>query len=872
MTEEEKLKTPAAWQKWGPYLSERQWATIREDYSADGDAWNFVSHEMARSKAYRWGEEGIAGISDDKQHLCLSLALWNGQDPMLKERLFGLTNSEGNHGEDVKELYYYLDNTPSHSYMNMLYKYPHRAFPYEQLRTENAKRTRNDPEFELIDTGIFNESKYFDVFIEYAKNSETDILICYSIYNRAGEDAVLHVLPTVWHRNLQEWGDESHRPSINIAENNSLLLDTKHIGEYHLYADGAPVFLFTENETNNEQLYGSSNKTAHLKDGINERVVNGRKDAVNVDGAGTKAAAWYQIKIAAGGKENIRLRLSKKEQPAPFEQFEQIVERERKNADDFYANKIDPEDPAKAKVQRQAYAGMLWNKQFYYFNVHQWLKGDPGEPAPPEGHKTSRNTDWKHLMAADIISMPDKWEYPWFAAWDLAFHCIVFAEIDPGFAKKQLLLLMQDRYMHPDGHIPAYEWNFSDVNPPVQALAAWKVYKKDEAINGTADREFLEKIFHRLMINFTWWVNRKDSEGNNIFEGGFLGLDNIGVFDRSRPLPDGTKLEQADGTSWMAMYALNMLRIAMELALKDIVYIDMAKKFAEHFFYIAGAMTNIGNKAGRGLWDDEDSFFYDVLKLPGNNIVRLRLRTIAGLIPLFAVEVIDDAKWHELPELEAHVRWFLSQRPDLAALVSNWEDKSGDDKHLFSLLRGHRMKCLLHRMLDENEFLSPYGIRSVSKIYSDHPYDYVLNGSDHSVHYTPGESDSGMFGGNSNWRGPVWLPLNYLLIESLYRFHDYYSDDFKVEYPTGAGNYFSLKAIADSLSGRLCNLFIPDPGGQRPSAGENEIVQRDEYFKDHILFYEYFHGDTGKGLGASHQTGWTGLVALLMRGEMTDGR
>jgi len=870
VTEEEKLKTPAAWQKWGPYLSERQWATIREDYSADGDAWNFVSHDMARSKAYRWGEEGIAGISDDKQHLCMALALWNGKDALLKERLFGLTNREGNHGEDVKELYYYLDNTPSHSYMKILYKYPQQAFPYEQLRTENAKRTRNDPEFELIDTGIFNNNKYFDVFIEYAKNEEADILISYSIFNRAAENAVLHVLPTIWFRNMREWSDASHRPAISITENNSLLLDTKHIGEYNLYAEGTPVFLFTENETNNEQLYGSPNKTAHVKDGINERVVNGRKDAVNVEATGTKAAAWYQINIPAGGKENIRMRLSKKEQAAPFERFEQIFEREKKNADGFYANKIDNRDPIRVAVQRRAYAGMLWSKQFYYFNVHQWLKGDPGEPAPPEAHRSLRNTDWKHLMAADIISMPDKWEYPWFAAWDLAFHCIVFAEIDPGFAKKQLLLLMQDRYMHPDGHIPAYEWNFSDVNPPVQAMAAWKLYKKDEAISGSADREFLEKIFHRLMINFTWWVNRKDSEGNNIFEGGFLGLDNIGVFDRSRPLPDGTKLEQADGTSWMAMYALNMLRIAMELALKDRVYIDMAKKFAEHFFYIAGAMTNIGNKAGRGLWDDEDSFFYDVLKLPGNNIVRLRLRTIAGLIPLFAVEVIDDAKWHELPELEAHVRWFLSQRPDLAALVSNWEDKSGDDKHLFSLLRGHRMKCLLRRMLDENEFLSPYGIRSVSKIYSDHPYDYVLNGSDHSVHYTPGESDSGMFGGNSNWRGPVWLPLNYLLIESLYRFHDYYSDDFKVEYPTGSGNYFSLKEIADSLSGRLCNLFIPDAAGQRASAGENEIVQRNEYFKDHILFYEYFHGDTGKGLGASHQTGWTGLVALLMK--MADGR
>ena len=865
MTEEEKLKQPAAWRKWGPYLSERQWATIREDYSANGDAWGFTTHDMARSKAFRWGEEGLGGISDDKQYLCMALALWNGKDPFLKERLFGLTNREGNHGEDVKELYYYLDNTPSHSYMKMLYKYPQQAFPYEQLLEENKNRSKQEPEFELIDTGIFNEDKYFDVFTEYAKNGETDILISYTIFNRANEDSVLHVLPTVWFRRLEEWNTDSSRPAISTIEKNAVLLDTDHIGEYYLYADGDPVFLFTENETNNEKLYGSPNKMHHAKDGINDCVVNGNKDAVNSDEMGTKAAAWYRVNVPAKESINIRLRLSKKKLSAPFADFEKICKREKDAADLFYTAKLNAANPEQSAIQRQAHAGMLWNKQFYYFNVNKWLNGDPGEPPPPDAHQTMRNTDWKHLMAADIISMPDKWEYPWFAAWDLAFHCITLAEIDTAFAKEQLLLLMQDRYMHPNGHIPAYEWNFSDVNPPVQAMAAWKVYQKDEEINGVADTGFLEKIFHRLMINFTWWVNRKDDEGNNIFEGGFLGLDNIGAFDRSRPLPEGGRLEQTDGTSWMAMYSLNMLRIAMELALKDRVYIDMAKKFGEHFFYIAGAMTNIGNKNGEGLWDDEDNFFYDVLRLPDGSLSRLRLRTIAGLIPLFAVEVIEEAKWHELPELEAHIRWFLSNRPDLAALVSNWDDKGGNDKHLFSLLRGHRMKCLLHRMLDETEFLSDFGIRSVSKYHLDHPYDYVLDGVDNSVRYTPGESDSGMFGGNSNWRGPIWMPLNYLIIDSLYRFHDYYTDDFKVEYPTHSGNYFSLKEIADSLSQRLCNIFITGRHGKKAFAGENDTIQNDEYFRDHIQFYEYFHGDTGNGLGASHQTGWTGLVALLMK-------
>ena len=863
MTEAEKLVNSKHWRKWGPYLSERQWGSVREDYSANGDAWNYLSHDMSRSKAYRWGEDGIAGISDRRQYLCMALALWNEKDPILKERLFGLTNTEGNHGEDVKELYYYLDNTPSHSYMKMLYKYPQNAFPYNTLVQENRQRNRHQPEFELADTGIFDDGKYFDVYIEYAKAAPEDILIKYTIYNRGNETAPLQLLPTLWYRNRLEWKDGARRPYITQTGRNELLLETKHIGDYFFYTEGEPAFLFTENESNNERLYGTPNKTQFVKDGFHERVINGDTGAVNHEPTGTKAAPWYKLQIPAQGSVSLRFRLSNDPVENPFAHFDAIFEAQQQLADDFYISKynIQNNDDIK-RIQRQGWAGMLWNKQYYIFSVDKWLNGDEGQTAMPGSRLHPRNPGWEHLIANDVISMPDKWEFPWFAAWDLAFHCITLAGIDPEFAKDQLLLLLKNRYMHPNGQLPAYEWNFSDVNPPVQALAAWKVYQQDAAVTGRPDKQFLEKVFHKLMLNFTWWVNRKDSEGNNIFQGGFLGLDNIGIFDRSAPLPGGGHLEQADGTSWMAVYSLNMMRIAMELALDNNVYEDLAIKFGEHFFYIAGSMANMGDIEGRGLWDEEDGFYYDVIRMPDGSWNRLRLRSIIGLIPLFAVEVIEEAKWRELSGFASHMRWFLGQRPDLALLVSRWETTSDENKHLLSLLRGHRMKGLLRRMLDENEFLSPYGVRSLSKIYEKTPFVYRLDGQEFVVQYNPAESDIGMFGGNSNWRGPVWLPLNYLIIESLYRFHDYYSDDFKVEYPTHSGNFITLKQVADELAKRLQRIFVEN-NGKRPLTGNENPVMQTAEFKEHILFFEYFNGDTGKGLGASHQTGWTGLIADL---------
>ncbi|GAB3893023.1 glucosidase [Larkinella knui] len=865
MTEFDKLKYSNTWRAWGPYVSDRQWGTVREDYSADGDAWNEVSHDMARSKTYRWGEEGIGGISDKEQFLCLALSLWNEQDSILKERLFGLTNRQGNHGEDVKELYYYLDNVPSHSYMKMLYKYPQQAFPYQELEEENQRRTRLDPEFELIDTGLFDQDAYFDVFIEYAKNDEHDILATYTVYNRGAEAAPLHLLPTLWFRNTLDWNEPDKKPVISVIDANTLILKTRNLGDYYCYAEGDVRFLFTENESNNRRLYNAPNTADYVKDGINNYVVNGEKDTVNPQQTGTKVSIHYPVTVPAKSGKVFKVRLTNKETEQPFADFDAIVATQKNNADAFYAARQKESATGDEKrVQRQAWAGMLWSKQFYYYNVNTWLKGDKGEIPPPESRETIRNADWKHVIAADVISMPDKWEYPWFAAWDLAFHCIALATIDPDFAKEQLLLLLQDRYMHPNGQLPAYEWNFSDVNPPVHALAAWKVYKADEALNGKPDTAFLQRVLHKLMLNFTWWVNRKDSEGNNIFEGGFLGLDNIGVFDRSAPLPGGGKLEQADGTSWMAMYSLTMMRIAMELALDNPVYEDLAIKYGEHFFYIAGSMANMGDVEGQGLWDEEDGFYYDMLRMPDGSWSRLRVRTLVGLIPLFAAQVVEDRKWGKLPRLESHMKWFMAQRPDLAALISNWQGQAGEDNmHLLSLLRGHRMKALLRRMLDENEFLSPYGIRSISKTYAAHPYDYWLEGEKFSVRYTPAESDSGMFGGNSNWRGPIWMPVNYLLVQALYRFHEYYGDDFKIELPTGSGQFSTIKEAAELISKRLNAIFLRDEKGRRAVFGENEKLQTDEHFKDYILFHEYFNGDTGKGLGASHQTGWTGLVAIL---------
>jgi hypothetical protein len=865
MTEFDKLKHSNTWRAWGPYVSDRQWGTVREDYSADGDAWNDVSHDMARSKAYRWGEEGIGGISDKQQFLCLAVSMWNGKDPILKERLFGLTNNQGNHGEDVKELYYYLDNVPSHSYMKMLYKYPQQAFPYEWLVDENQRRSKLDPEFELIDTGLFNEDKYFDVFIEYIKNDEHDILANYTVYNRGSEAAPLHFLPTLWFRNTLNWDEPDKRPLISTLDKNTLFLQSRNLGNYYCYVEGDVRFLFTENETNNRRLYNARNTAGYVKDGINNYVVNGEKAAVNPLQSGTKVSIYYEVNVPAKSSMVFKLRLTNKENKQPFADFDAIIATQKTNADDFYATRQKETATTDEKmVQRQAWAGMLWSKQFYYFNVNKWINGDDGEMLPPESRKTIRNADWKHVIAADIISMPDKWEYPWFAAWDLAFHCITLAAIDPDFAKDQLLLLLQEKYMHPNGQLPAYEWNFSDVNPPVHALAAWKVYKADEAMNGKPDTAFLQRVLHKLMLNFTWWVNRKDSEGINIFDGGFLGLDNIGVFDRSAPLPGGGKLEQADGTSWMAMYSLTMMRIAMELALDNAVYEDLAIKYGEHFFYIAGSMANMGDVEGQGLWDEEDGFYYDMLRMPDGSWSRLRLRTLVGLIPLFAAQVVEDKKWEKLPRLESHMRWFMTQRPDLAALISNWQGQEGaSNMHLLSLLRGHRMKSLLRRMLDENEFLSPYGIRSISKIYAGQPYEYWLEGHRFSVRYNPAESDTGMFGGNSNWRGPIWMPINYLLIQALHRFHEYYGDDFKIELPTGSGNFSTLKEAADLISKRLNAIFLRDENGRRAVFGENEKLQTDEHFKDYILFHEYFNGDTGKGLGASHQTGWTGLAAIL---------
>ncbi|MBC8035368.1 MAG: glucosidase [Chitinophagaceae bacterium] len=864
MNEKSKLSNAKEWRTWGPYLSDRQWGGVREDYSERGDAWQAVSHDMARSKAYRWGEEGIGGISDNEQYLCLALALWNGKDPILKERFFGLTNYEGNHGEDVKELYYYLDNIPSHSYMRMLYKYPQEAFPYNDLVKENHRRTRKEEEYEIIDTGVFNNDRYFDVFIEYAKNAEKDILIKYTVHNRGDADAPLHLLPTLWFRNTMEWQNSYSRPEISKQDAGTLLLKTQQIGDYYFYTEGAPSFLFTENETNYSRLYNIPNPSPFVKDGINQYLVEGDHASVNQSETGTKAAAWFQLQVPAKKSITVRMRLSNEANIHPFEKFTEIMELQQQMADEFYEEKtrtLGSDD--EKNIFRQACSGMLWNKQFYYFNIEKWLNADEGRTPVAAIRKNGRNIEWKHLIAADVISMPDKWEFPWFAAWDLAFHCITLAEIDTDFAKKQLSLLLKDNYMHPNGQLPAYEWNFSDVNPPVHALATWKVYCRDREINGVADKRFLEQAFHKLMLNFTWWVNRKDHEENNIFEGGFLGLDNIGIFDRSEPLPGGDFLEQADGTSWMAVYSLNMMRMALELAISDSVYEDLASKFGKHFFYIAGAMANMSGMDGEGLWDDQDEFYYDVIKKPDGKVNRVRLRSIVGLIPLFAVEIIEESQWKQLPGFLADMFSFFKQRPDLALLVSRWEEKGGNNKHLLSLLRGHRMKCLLRRMLDETEFLSPYGIRSLSKVYKDHPFSLSLNSKYFSVTYNPAESDIDMFGGNSNWRGPVWMPLNYLIIQSLYRFQEYYTDDFKVEYPTNSGTYLSLREIADALAGRLKALFLKNADGARPGSGYNSKVQLDQHFKNHILFYEYFNGDTGKGMGASHQTGWTGLIANL---------
>jgi hypothetical protein len=891
----------APWKLWGPYLAERAWGTVREDYSADGDAWNALPHDHARSKAYRWNEDGIAGISDDGGRLCFALALWNGRDPILKERLFGLTGHEGNHGEDVKEYYYYLDSTPTHAYMKMLYKYPQQAFPYGWLVEENRRRGRDQGEFELLDTGIFDDDRYFDVAIEYAKTAPDDILVRISATNRGPDAAELHLLPTLWFRNEWAWGDWHHlgagtapppRPRLwrdrdtEGGGEQRVVAEHHDAGRYLLACAGADALLFTENETNLARLY---------KDGIENAVLHGRGDLVNPAGEGTKVAAHYRLLVGAGETATIRLRLMRppeSSQPtkqgvhhpqqrvpgAPtqhpdgsFATFDAVFAARRDEADAFYAalQADDLSDDAKL-VQRQAFAGMLWSKQRYNYDVETWLRGDPLQPAPPPGRLHGRNSGWRHLLAGDLISMPDKWEYPWFASWDLAFHCIPLAMVDPDFAKDQLLLLGREWYQHPNGQIPAYEWAFGDVNPPVIAWAAWRVYKIDQRQTGVGDTDFLERVFHKLLLNFTWWVNRKDTEGNNIFEGGFLGLDNIGVFDRSAPLPLGGHIEQSDGTSWMAMFCLDMLAISLELACQNRAYEDISTKFFEHFLTIARAMHNIGSD-GIALWDDEDEFFYDVLHLEGHREgMRLKVRSMVGIIPLFAVMTLEPELLTRLPDFRLHLEWVLQNRPDWAGLISRWQEPGKGERRLIAMLRGHRMKRVLKRVLDETEFLSPYGVRALSRYHADRPYSLDLDGRRYTVDYDPGESRSGLFGGNSNWRGPIWMPVNYLIVESLHEFHHYYGDEFKVEYPTNSGHFLTLHEIAIELTHRLNNLFLRDESGRRPIFGDVARFQRDPHWRDLIPFNEYFHGDSGAGLGASHQTGWTGLIAKLLQQSTGD--
>jgi hypothetical protein len=861
----------ASWKYWGPYLSERQWGTVREDYSAYGNAWEYFPHDQARSRAYRWGEDGIGGFSDAEQRLCLAIALWNGRDPILKERLFGLTNSEGNHGEDVKELYYYLDATPCHSYLRMLYKYPQAAYPYQNLLDENRRRGIGAPEYELIDTGVFDEERYFDVFIEYAQVEPGEILLRVTAHNRGAADAPLHLLPTLWFRNAWSWTQDAARPALTLGAPGRIDAHHESLGGLHLYADAEPMIIFCDNESNLQRLYGAPASTPYPKDGINDFIVLGDPDRVNPAQLGTKAAASYRYDVSAGGSVEVRLRLSRQSLSRPFADFNDLFATRREEADEFYAQlQQDVVGEDARLVQRQAFAGMIWSKQHYYLDVPRWLQGDPTQPPAPPERRRGRNSEWGHLNNSDILSMPDKWEYPWYAAWDLAFHCLPLALIDPEFAKQQLVLLTREWYMHPNGQMAAYEWAFGDVNPPVHAWATWRVYQIDRKHNGgRGDLAFLERVFHKLMLNFTWWVNRKDAEGRNVFQGGFLGLDNIGVFDRSAQLPTGGHIDQSDGTSWMAMYSLNLMRIALELAQHNHVYEDIATKFFEHFLQIAEAMGGMGGDRVE-LWDQGDEFFYDVLHLPAGDQIKLKVRSMVGLIPLFAVETLEPELLDQLPEFKRRLEWLLAYRPDLAALVSHWNDKGRGNRRLLSLLRGHRMKCLLRRMLDEAEFLSDYGVRALSRVHERDPYVFRVDGSDLTVRYQPAESDSGLFGGNSNWRGPIWFPVNYLLIESLQKFHHYYGDDFKIECPVGSGKFLTLEGVAAELSARLTRLFLRNPAGERPVFGTTQLLQHNPHFRDHLLFYEYFHGNTGRGVGASHQTGWTGLVAKLFMPRRQD--
>jgi len=873
------------WKRWGPYLSERQWATVREDYSPDGEAWNHLTHEQSRSKAYRWGEDGLLGITDRQCRLCFALALWNHRDPILKERLFGLSGPQGNHGEDVKELYYYLDSTPTHSYMKGLYKYPQAEYPYEALVEQSAKRGLLDPEYEIEDTGVFHEDRYFDVFVEYAKETPEDIFIRVTIHNRGPEEAPLDVLPTLWFRNTWSWKKDSARPVMSLKGNQVNVLHqglnsdmVEDLGAFHFHAyqssDGCtPEWLFTENESNQEKLFGSPNDAPFTKDAFHRHVVNGEAGAINPAQTGTKAAAHYRLVIPAGGQVTLDLRLCENKQPAkPVQALAELLMKRSAEADAFYATIVEA-DAALAHIQRQAYSGLLWTKQFYCYVVEDWLDGDPAYPPPPQERRRGRNHQWEHLYARDILSMPDKWEYPWFAAWDSAFHMLPFAEVDPAFAKEQLLLFLREWYMHPNGQLPAYEWKFGDVNPPVHAWACWRIYKITSPA-GERDREFLERCFQKLLLNFTWWVNRKDSEGRNLFAGGFLGLDNIGLFDRSQPLPDGQRLEQADGTAWMAFYALTMLNMALELARRpdgtvNTAYEDMASKFFEHFIQIVDAINHLG---GKGLWNDEDGFYYDELLQDGKPSIVLRTRSLVGLMPLIAVELLDESRIAMLPGFKKRLDWFIQNRDDLAQHVSYCQGGGAHGHRLLAIPSRERLVSLMRYLLDESEFLSPYGIRSLSRHHEEHPFTLHLNGADHTVRYVPAESDSHMFGGNSNWRGPIWFPIAYLIIEALERYHHFYGDSLTVELPTGSGHSVNLQEVARELSRRMCALFTPGPDGRRPCHGEDPRYAEKDGWKDLLLFHEFFHAETGRGCGASHQTGWTALVARLIRRKSYGGK
>jgi Mannosylglycerate hydrolase MGH1-like glycoside hydrolase domain len=862
---DEAARREVHWPRWGPYLSERQWGTVREDYSRYGTAWDYLTHDHARSRAYRWGEDGIGGICDNHQRLCFAIALWNGHDAILKERLFGLTGSEGNHGEDVKEYYFYLDSTPTHSYMKFLYKYPHAPYPYAQLLEESRRRGRTQPEFELLDTGVFDDNRYFDVFVEYAKATHEDVLIRITAWNRGPEPATLHLLPTLWYRNTWSWSHVAPRPRLRdrTASSEFATIEAEHetLGKRWFHAHGAPELLFTENETNLKRFPTRTIERLHVKDAFHEYLIHDRHDAVNPQRVGTKVAAHYPLVLAAGASATLQLRL-RDEPPAPAvfgAEFDAVFERRLAEANEFYDALLSSAlDADRRNICRQAFAGLLWGKQFYNYDVPTWLRGDPTEPPPPSERLHGRNSDWTHLYNEDVLSMPDKWEYPWYAAWDLAFHCVALALVDPDFAKRQLKLLLREWYMHPNGQIPAYEWAFGDVNPPVHAWASWRVYKIEERRGGGADSVFLEKIFHKLLLNFTWWVNRKDLTGSNIFQGGFLGLDNIGVFDRSAELPTGGFMEQSDGTSWMGMYCLNLLEIAMELGRHNPSYEDVASKFFEHFMYIAHAMNTLG------LWDDDDGFFYDVLRLPNGRVQPLKVRSMVGLIPLFAVGTVGEDDLETLPRFRSRLLWFVHNRPDISDSIAKMSQLGPGKRRILSILNAERLRRVLKVMLDETEFLSPYGIRALSHYHLNQPYVLAVDGTEHRVRYEPAESSTGIFGGNSNWRGPIWFPLNFLIIESLQKYHYYYGDDFQVEFPTGSGNMLTLWEVARELSKRLASIFLRDESGRRAVYGGAEKFQSDPFWRDLILFYEYFHGDNGAGIGASHQTGWTALVAKLL--------